>query len=61
MNCARMYGAESWFGNRVEWTGKQVLALGIPFIDKFGEIIVLYRDPTPDGYSAVKSKSLGKI
>jgi|GEM_PF-6492073 len=56
---AERYGNKSWFGDIVKngWPGvKGKVQLGVPVIDKFNELIVVYRDE--NGY--MKSRALGK-
>ncbi len=56
---AERHGNKPWYGAIVKngWPGvKGKVQLGVPVVDKFNELIVVYRDE--NGY--MKSESLGK-
>ena len=56
---AGKYGNKSWYGDIVKngWPGiKGKVQLGVPAVDKFNEVVLVYRDE--NGY--MKSRSLGK-
>lgn len=60
MQCAEKYANRAWYGETVKngWPGvKGKVQLGVPAIDKFNEIVVVYRNE--NGY--MKSRSLGRV
>lgn len=60
VRCAEKFGTKTWYGMILKggWPGvKGRVQLGVPTVDKFGEMVVVYRND--NGY--LKSGVVGKV